>query len=104
MYIPPDANANSALGLLYSAISSRQDKHPEAVQINAELKTVLPKLPQHVKCTTRGDKTLDKVNSNIKHGYRAIQLPHLGKSDHLSRLLAPAYTPRRKLAVDHRDC
>lgn len=105
MYIPPDANANSALGLLYSAISSRLDKHPEAVHINAgdfnhaELKTVLPKLHQHVKCPTRGDKTLDKVYSNIKHGYRAIQLPHLGQSDHLSRLLSPAYTPRRKLAV-----
>lgn len=60
---------------------------------HAELKTVLPKLHQHVKCPTRGDKTLDKVYSNIKHGYRAIQLPHLGQSDHLSRLLAPAYTP-----------
>lgn len=63
---------------------------------HVELKTVLPKFYQHVYCPTRGERTLDNV-TNIKHGYRAMQLPHLGQSDHL--LLAPAYTPLKKQAV-----
>lgn len=32
----------------------------------------------------------------IKQDYRAVSLPHLGQSDHLSLLLIPAYTPIRK--------
>ena len=58
-----------------------------------------PKLYQHdVKCATRRANTLDKVYTNIKLGYRAKQLPHLGKSDHMSLLLIPAYAPLRKTA------
>lgn len=34
--------------------------------------------------------------SNIKHAYRAVLLPHLGLSDHISLLLVPAYTPLRR--------
>ena len=102
VYIPPDANAKVANSHLHSSISSQQSKYPDAVHIvagdfnHADLKTVLPKFYQHVKCTTRGDKTLDKVYSNIKLGYRAKPLPHLGQSDHLSLLLIPAYAPLRK--------
>ena len=42
---------------------------------------------------TRGNNTLGHVYSNIKHAYRAITLPHLGQSDHISLLLFPAYVP-----------
>ena len=41
---------------------------------------------------------MDHVYTNIKHAYRAIPLPHLGQSDHLSLLLTPAYTPLRRSA------
>ncbi len=58
--------------------------------------TVLPKFSRYVKCATRGSNTLDRVYSNIKHGYRAVPLPHLGLSDHVSLFLVPAYTPLRK--------
>ncbi|KAK3548144.1 hypothetical protein QTP70_004852 [Hemibagrus guttatus] len=51
-----------------------------------------------VKCATRGANTLDKVYSNIKLGYRARPLPHLGQSDHMSLLLIPAYASLRKTA------
>lgn len=34
-----------------------------------------PKLHQHVKCATRGVEPLVKALSNIKKGYRVIQLP-----------------------------
>lgn len=79
VYIPPDANANAALSQLHSSISNQQSCYPDAVHIitgdfnHVNLKTVLPKLHQHVKCATRGANTLDEVYSNIKQGYRAIQ-------------------------------
>lgn len=74
VYIPPDANANSAIGLLHASISRTQSIYPDAVQVIAgdfnhtDLKTALPKLHQHVKCATRGANILDKVYSNIKTG------------------------------------
>nr|XP_057929088.1 uncharacterized protein LOC131129485 [Doryrhamphus excisus] len=102
VYIPPDANASTALSLLLNVINEHQRAHPDGVYIiagdfnKANLKTVLPKFHQHVKCPTRGANTLDHVCSNIKHGYRATPLPHLGQSDHLSLLLTPAYIPLRR--------
>ncbi|XP_024121111.1 uncharacterized protein LOC112142095 [Oryzias melastigma] len=104
VYIPPDANANSAMEILHARISNQQSQYPDAVQIiagdfnHADLKTSLPKFYQHVKCATRGNNTLDKVYSNVKMGYRARPQPHLGLSDHLSLLLIPAYVPVRKTA------
>lgn len=102
VYIPPDAKASSALGLLYDAVNDQQSLHPEAVHIVAgdfnhvNLKTALPKFHQHVKCATRGNNILDKVYSNVKSGFRVKPLPHLGQSDHLSLLVLPAYTPLRR--------
>ncbi|XP_053532800.1 multivesicular body subunit 12Ba isoform X1 [Ictalurus punctatus] len=102
VYIPPDANVNTALSLLLNTINEQQRAYPDGVHIiagdfnKANLKAVLPKFYQHVKCFTRGENTLDHVYSNIKHAYRAIPLPHLGQSDHLSLLLSPAYTPLRR--------
>ena len=104
VYIPPEADANLAIGQLHGSISSQMSKHPDAVYIaagdfnHANLKAALPKFHQHVKCATRGANTLDKVYTNIKLGYRAKQLPHLGKSDHMSLLLIPAYAPVRRTA------
>lgn len=104
VYIPPEDNSKVAIGQLHGSISSQMSKYPDAVFIvagdfnHADLKAVLPKFHQHVKCATRGANTLDKVYTNIKLGYRAIQQPHLGKSDHMSLLLIPAYAPLRKTA------
>ena len=104
VYIPPDADANIALAQLHDVISKQQSMDPEAVHIIAgdfnhvNLKVVLPKFYQHIKCATRGEKTLDKVYTNIKLAYIARPLAHLGKSDHVSILLIPAYTPIRKSA------
>ena len=106
VYIPPDDNANTALGILHGTISKQQSKYPDAAHIltgdfnHADLKLVLPKFTQHIKCATRGAKTLDKAYSNISKGFRSTPLPHLGHSDHLSILLTPAYTSlRRKTQV-----
>ncbi|XP_060887251.1 uncharacterized protein LOC132958440 [Labrus mixtus] len=79
-YIPPDADAKTAMKELYTAISKQQTAHPEAAFIvagdlnHSNLKTVLPKFHQHVSCNTRGNKTLDH-------------------SDHLSLFLIPKYSP-----------
>ena len=84
---------------LHAAISKRQTSHPEAAFIvagdfnHSSLKTVLPKFHQHVSCSTRGVKTLDHVYTNMAGAYKAVPLPHLGQSDHLSLFLLPKYTP-----------
>lgn len=105
VYIPPHANVTTALSLLLNTINTHQQPWVGLLVcviagdfIKANLKTVLPKLYQHVKCATRGDNTLDYVYSNIKHVYRAIPFPHLGLLDHLSLLLSPAYTTLRHSA------
>ncbi len=98
----PDANISLALTYLHIIISKHRRAYPDGVHIiagdfnQACLKTVLPKCSQYVKCATRGRNTLDRVYSNIKHGYRAVPLPDLGLSDHVSLFLVPAYTPLRK--------
>lgn len=38
----------------------------------------------HISCPTRGNNILDLVYTNIAEAYKAISLPHLGQSDHLS--------------------
>ena len=102
VYIPPDANISITLTYLHDSVNKQQQAHPDGVHIiagdfnQACLKTVLPNFIQYVRCSTRGNNTLDRVYSNIKHAYRAVPLPHLGLSDHLSLLLIPAYTPLRR--------
>ncbi|KAI5101429.1 gastrula zinc finger protein XlCGF28.1-like [Silurus meridionalis] len=99
VYIPPSANAKEALSELYGAISDLQNAHPDGLFIiagdfnHANLKTVLPKLHQHVDFATRGANTLDLVYTNIPGAYRAEPRPHLGYSDHCSVMLIPAYRP-----------
>ena len=58
-----------------------------------DLRAALRKFHQHVQCPTSGSNTLDKVYTNIKEAYRPLPCPSLGKSDHLSLFLLPAYKP-----------
>ena len=88
--IPPDANANAALNKLHEAISSLQNKHPEALYVAAgdfnhvNLQATLPTFHQHVTVATRCDNTHDKVYTNRRGTYRAATRPHLGASDPIS--------------------
>ncbi|KAK1806262.1 hypothetical protein P4O66_000144 [Electrophorus voltai] len=99
LYIPPSANTREALQELYGAISELQNVHPDGLFIvtgdfnHANLKSVLPKLHQHVNSATRGVNALDLVYTNISGAYRAEPRPHLGYSDHMSVMLIPAYRP-----------
>lgn len=61
-----------------------------------EINNLVPKFHQHIKCATREENILDKMYTNIKQGYRAKPLAHLGQPDHTSLLLIPVHTPLRK--------
>ena len=73
VYIPPDANASSAIRLLYANITNKQSSYPDAVHIiagdfnHANLKTALPKFHQHVKCATRGDNRSGQGQGILQH-------------------------------------
>ncbi|XP_049574584.1 uncharacterized protein [Syngnathus scovelli] len=100
VYIPPsniEGDRIAALGELYQAVSEQQTAHPDGFTIfagdfnHANLKSVFPRLHQHVPFPTRGDSFLDLVYSAQKGAFKATHLPHLGLSDHLTVLLLPAY-------------
>ena len=98
VYIPPTSSysdRNAALCELYQAISEQQTAHPDGFTIvagdfnHADLKSVLPKLHQHV--------NLDLVFTLHKGPYKASTLPHIGLSDHITVMLMPVYRPRVKV-------
>jgi len=73
-----DCNGTDDWGLLNPLIPDMSielagdSKYPQAAHIisrafnHVDLKAVLPKFHQHIKCTTGGGKTLDKVYINIR--------------------------------------
>ncbi|KAK0133538.1 hypothetical protein N1851_030957 [Merluccius polli] len=93
VYIPPTSilsERNAALCELYQAISEQQTAHPEGFTIvagdfnHADLKTVLPKLHQHVNFPTREENILDLVYTPHKGAYKASPSP---TSDYLTTSL-----------------
>ncbi|KAM9816502.1 uncharacterized protein ACBT44_010814 isoform 1-T1 [Syngnathus typhle] len=100
VYIPPsniEGDRIAALSELYQAVSEQQTAHPDGFTIfagdfnHANLKSVFPRLHQHVNFPTRGDSFLDRVYSSHKGAFKAAPLPHLGLSDHITVMLLPAY-------------
>ena len=87
------------LRVLYQAISEQQTAHPDGVTIlegdfnQANLKTVLPKLYQHVNFPTRGGK-------HFGSGLHS-PLSHIGLSDHITVMPMPANRPRVKVTALH---
>lgn len=70
VYISPQANSATALGLLHDTISRQETAHPDVVFIVAgnfnhcNLKTALPRYYQHVSFLTRENSCLDQVCSS----------------------------------------
>ncbi len=102
VYIPPSSNNNNrseALNDLYQHISEQQTAHPDAFLIlagdfnHADLRSVFPKIHQHIDFPTRGKNTLDFVYTTQRGAYKALPLPHLRASDHITVMLMPAYRP-----------
>uniref|UniRef100_A0A8C1LL36 Reverse transcriptase domain-containing protein n=1 Tax=Cyprinus carpio TaxID=7962 RepID=A0A8C1LL36_CYPCA len=107
VYIPPNnnnCNRNDALNELYQHISEQQTAHPDAFLIiagdfnHADLKSVFPKIHQHINFPTRGNNILDFVYITQRGAYKALPLPHLGASDHITVMLTPAYRLLVKVA------
>lgn len=93
---------NAALVHLHD-VYKQQLTHSEGVHVvvgdfnRACLKTVFPSYTQYVNCATKGNNTLDRVYSNLKHVYRSVPLPHLDLSDHLSLGLLPTSSGGNRL-------
>ncbi len=83
VYIPPNSNNNrsEALNYLYQHISEQQTAHPDAFLIlagdfnHADLKSVFPKIYQHVDFPTRGKNTLDFIYTTQRGAYKALPSP-----------------------------
>ncbi len=99
----PQAPSASAVTDLYQHISEQQTAHPDAFLIlagdfnHADLKSVFPKIQQHVDFPTRGKNTLDFVYTTQRGAYKTLPLPHLGASDHITVMLMPAHRPLVKV-------
>ncbi|KAK7881961.1 hypothetical protein WMY93_028135 [Mugilogobius chulae] len=102
VYIPPQADTDTALVALQDIISKHRNKYPDAALIvagdfnKANLKRVLPNFYQHVTCPTRGVNILDHCYSTFKNGYKSMSLPAFGSSDHVSVFLIPKYSQKLK--------
>ena len=97
VYIPPQANTDTAISELQEVINKQQHRHPAAAIIvlgdfnKAKLSRGLPEFKQHIHFPTRGDNTLDHCYTPFKDSYKAIPLPAFGKSDHVAIFLLPKY-------------
>ena len=102
VYIPPEVNAAKAINQLADQILSVENANPDSVVIvvgdfnHTCPSKVLPRYKQHVDCSTRKDKTLDHCYTVYKGAYHASARAPLGKSDHNTVILIPAYRQKLK--------
>ncbi len=102
VYIPPHANARSALQKLADQITETEQQHPDSVLIilgdfnKANLSRELPKYRQHITCPTRDSNILDHCYTAIKDAYHSVPRAALGLSDHCLVLLIPTYRQKLK--------
>ncbi|KAK1787161.1 hypothetical protein P4O66_017536, partial [Electrophorus voltai] len=102
VYIPPQANMDTALCELHEALTQFQTQHRDAALIvvgdfnSANLKRAVPNLYQHITFPTRGNRTLDHCYTPYKDSYKALAHPSFGKSDHAAIFLIPKYKQRLK--------
>ncbi|KAK1798026.1 hypothetical protein P4O66_000522 [Electrophorus voltai] len=83
MYLPPQANTDTAL-ILVGDFNS------------ANVKRSVPNLFQHVTFPTRGNRTLGHCYTAYKDSYKALAYPPFGKSGHAAIFLIPKYKQRLK--------
>ncbi|KAK1803718.1 hypothetical protein P4O66_021122 [Electrophorus voltai] len=102
VYIPPQANMDTALCELHEALTQLQTQHRDAALIvvgdfnSANLRRAVPNLYQHVTFPTRGNRTLDHCYTPYKDSYKALAHPPFGKSDHAAISIIPKYKQRLK--------
>ncbi len=102
VYIPPDANARSAVQKLADQITETEQQHPDSVLIilgdfnKANLSRELPKYRQHITCPTRDSNILDHCYTAIKDAYHSVPRAALGLSDHCLVHLILTYRQKYK--------
>ena len=95
-------NAAKAVNQLADQILAVENANPDSVVTvvgnfnHTCLSKALPRYKQHVDCPTRKDKTLDHCYTVYKGAYHASARAPLGKSDHNTVILIPAYRPKLK--------
>ncbi len=104
VYIPPHANARSAVQKLADQITDTEQKHPGPVLIilgdlNKEnISCKLPKYRQHITCNTRDSNIFDHSYTAIKDAYHSVPRIALGLSDHCLVNRIPTYRQKFKSA------
>ena len=102
VYIPPEVNATKAINQLADQVLAVENTNPDSVVIvvgdfnHTCLSKALPTYKQHVDCPTHKDKTLDHCYTVYKGAYHASARAPLGKSDHNTAILIPAYRQKLK--------
>ena len=97
VYVPPSGNAAWAAARIADCVHNQLQRTPGAPVFilgdfnQCKLELSLPGFEQYIKCSTRGDKVLDKCYGNIKNAYRARSKPPLSNSDHNTVHLMPTY-------------
>ncbi len=96
---------DAALKELYGHLCKQETVYPDAVLIitrdfnKADLRRIAPKFFQHISCNSHGERTLDHCDSPFRNAYKSLPCPPLGKSDHSSVLLLPAYRQKLKREI-----
>ena len=99
---PPEVNAAKAINQLADQVLAVENTNPDSVVIvvgdfnHTCLSKALPRYKQHVDCPTHKDKTLDHCYTVYKRAYHASARAPLGKSDHNTVILIPAYRQKLK--------
>ena len=95
---------------LCTVIGKQQTAHLDGLFIvagdlsHSNLLSVLPKFHRNVSYQTRGDQTLDHVYTNLADAYKAVPLPHMGQSDHVSLFLLPKYVTHQMCENIYKEC
>ena len=102
VYIPPQANATTAIGALADQITTVDNSNPDSLVLilgdfnHTTLSKELPKYKRQVTCATREGETLDLCYSTIREAYHAVPRAPLGFSDHAMLYLLPSYRQKLK--------
>ncbi|KAK1803321.1 hypothetical protein P4O66_004105 [Electrophorus voltai] len=102
VYIPLQANMDTALCELHEALKQFQVQHQDTALIvvgdfnSANLKRAVPNLYQHVTFPTRGKRTLDHCYTPYKDSYKALaHPPFVAISGNMDEYKSAAYGVRR---------
>ena len=102
VYITTSADKKEAVKELHSIISELERTHPDATIIllgdfnRAPFNRLITKYKPQIFTGTRDNVVLDQCFMTIKDAYHTVTRPPIGRSDHNTMLLIPAYRQKLK--------